>query len=68
MKKWKPKANEAFFVVVLAILGEPSVMRYYWSGDRFDRLFYEIGNCFSTRKLAREKLKVILGILKGGSR
>lgn len=59
--KWKPKFGEQYWVADAT----GRVDRYGWEDDTFDNGFYNLGNCFATRKEAEAMAKKFKKLFKG---
>lgn len=68
MKTWKPKQDEAYFYIEFEyadMTGKAEIFIEYWEDLRradFDRL--KVGNCFKTKKDAKDKLLSLKRLLK----
>lgn len=71
MRKWKPKEEEAYFYIEFEyadMTGKAEIFIEYWEDLRradFDRL--KVGNCFKTKKGAKDKLKLLKEMLAANS-
>lgn len=59
--KWKPKFGEKYFVV--NTFGR--VDHFIWTNGTVDNGFYNVGNCFATRKEAEVTREKFMKLLKG---
>ncbi|MCI7599315.1 MAG: hypothetical protein MSS96_11470 [Bacteroidales bacterium] len=59
--KWKPKFGEQYWVADAT----GRVDRYGWEDDTLDNGFYNLGNCFATRKEAEAMAKKFKKLFKG---
>lgn len=60
--RWKPIKDTKYFHIIIAG-GTAQVDDYLWKNDEVDRNYYELGNCFKTKKEAEAKLEEIKKIL-----
>lgn len=60
-RRWKPKANEKYWVVIPGV----DVRSFTWNGDSSDNSWFNFGNCFRTKEEAEAMAEKIKKLLKG---
>lgn len=66
MKKWRPKLYQPYWAIVTNdVTGYMHVSKMLYESRIYAIGYFNDGNCFRTRKEAREKLKKIKEVLKG---
>lgn len=59
--KWKPKMNETYWFIT----GCNTIIRSLWANTSLDNKYFEIGNCFQSRKEAVTAAERVKKALKG---
>lgn len=59
---YKPKEGKRYWVVSFGM--PDNIDEYVWDNDEMDQLYYEMGNCFRTKKGAKDYAKKCVEILK----
>lgn len=71
MKRWKPKEEEAYFYIEFEyadMTGKAEIYIEYWADfSNADSNRLKIGNCFKTKKEAKDKLKLLKEMLAANS-